>query len=275
MKKLFAICLAILLAAYPLSAFASGPWGIVPRYHEVDASGKVIGDVVEDIDEMKARGEHFVVQWPDGNVDTAKGFDMYSRDELYYYIPGYKKSMDIERPAGDYILLQYPLPTGYEAADKTPPTVYYDESPPVVWVDVYVKKGGGGSSPAKPSADAPTVAANITMTIEGKKAEIKLPILNISGRTLYPFRECMELIKAEVSWDAATRTAKGVLGANSVEFVLDSATYKANGSTKTMDEGVKAFVNDDRTYIPIRYAAEALGYKVGWDAATNTISLTK
>ena len=31
--------------------------------------------------------------------------------------------------------------------------------------------------------------------------------------------------------------------------------------------------DDDRTYVPIRFLAEAIGYTVGWDEASQTVSL--
>ena len=32
---------------------------------------------------------------------------------------------------------------------------------------------------------------------------------------------------------------------------------------------------DNRTYLPIRFLAEALGYKVGWDESSLTVTLDK
>ena len=38
----------------------------------------------------------------------------------------------------------------------------------------------------------------------------------------------------------------------------------------------KAYIDDaeSRFYLPIRFLAEAIGYNVGWDEATETVSLT-
>jgi hypothetical protein len=115
----------------------------------------------------------------------------------------------------------------------------------------------------------------VTFAVNSKPVDLKLPILNVNGLTMYPFRECMELIGAEVTWDAANRVAGGKLGDKSVEFTLDSSSYKSNGQTVQMDSGVTAFIYNDRTYIPIRYAAESLGYQVNWTEKTKLINLTK
>lgn len=114
------------------------------------------------------------------------------------------------------------------------------------------------------SSDAVAMAEGANLVFRGEKTNFDMPILNVNGRILYPFRECLELMGANVIWIGDTRTAKGTIGNRCVEFTIDSDEYKANGTTKRMDEGLTAFIYDNRTYIPIRYAAEALGYEVKW-----------
>lgn len=48
-----------------------------------------------------------------------------------------------------------------------------------------------------------------------------------------------------------------------------------NGSVIRMDAAMFIDETEDRTYIPIRFFAQALGYEVGWDEDTQTVSLTK
>lgn len=126
---------------------------------------------------------------------------------------------------------------------------------------------------SKTAAPKPPQNTGITVMFKSKKLDLTLPILNINGRTMYPFRECLEAMGAEVSWDAETKTAKGALDGKTVEFTIDSSIYNANGTQMQMDTGVTAFIRDGRTYIPIRYAAEGLGFAVEWDEATQTINI--
>ena len=54
--------------------------------------------------------------------------------------------------------------------------------------------------------------------------------------------------------------------------------YKdAQNNEKKVTMDVTPFLNmsEGRTYIPIRFIAEAMGYDVGWDGATETVTLTK
>jgi hypothetical protein len=37
----------------------------------------------------------------------------------------------------------------------------------------------------------------------------------------------------------------------------------------------KTVIRDGRTYLPAKYVAEALGYTVSWDAATQTVSIVQ
>ena len=43
-------------------------------------------------------------------------------------------------------------------------------------------------------------------------------------------------------------------------MTLDSKTYTVNGAEKTMD--VAPFAKDNRTYVPVRFVGEGLGFKV-------------
>lgn len=59
-------------------------------------------------------------------------------------------------------------------------------------------------------------------------------------------------------------------------FTLGSSTYTVNGVEQTMDAA--AFAQDSRTYLPIRYAALALGVNesnILWDGANQTVTLIK
>ena len=60
------------------------------------------------------------------------------------------------------------------------------------------------------------------------------------------------------------------------EFVIGSTTYKVNDVEQTMD--VAPYVKDGRTYLPVRYVANALGVdnnNIMWDSATGTVTMIK
>jgi len=60
------------------------------------------------------------------------------------------------------------------------------------------------------------------------------------------------------------------------KFVVGHASYTVNGKIYDMD--AKTFIENGRTYVPIRYIAYALGVKekcVTWDEPTKTVHLTR
>jgi uncharacterized protein YjdB len=125
-------------------------------------------------------------------------------------------------------------------------------------------------SQQQPSGDNSTY-----VVFNGETLNFTLPIINVNGRTFYPMRELLEAIGAEVSWIPATKTAIGKIGDLKVEFTINSGSYSDNGVIKLMDAGVYPFLLDSRTYLPIRYACEALGYEVSWDNSTKTIYIVQ
>lgn len=64
--------------------------------------------------------------------------------------------------------------------------------------------------------------------------------------------------------------------ANSASFKVGSNQYNVDGQNKTMD--VAPFIENSRTYLPVRYLADALGISndnILWDSAHQTVSLFK
>ncbi len=62
----------------------------------------------------------------------------------------------------------------------------------------------------------------------------------------------------------------------SAQFVISSNIYNVNGVSKVMDAA--PYIKGDRTYVPVRYLAYALGVAeadVVWDEATQKVTLTK
>lgn len=102
--------------------------------------------------------------------------------------------------------------------------------------------------------------------IDSKKQSFTLPILfdKLHKRTLYPFRQLMDSIGAAVAYDEPTDTAIAEYKGITIKFPLNSSTYYVNGTAKAMDTKTILDPSTNRTYIPVRYAFEALGYTVQW-----------
>ena len=81
-----------------------------------------------------------------------------------------------------------------------------------------------------------------------------------NSRTYVPFRALGEAIGADVVWDNDARTVTYTLDGNEIVMTIGSTTYTVNGVEKTMD--VAPEITGERTYVPIRFIGEALGFKV-------------
>ena len=81
-----------------------------------------------------------------------------------------------------------------------------------------------------------------------------------NNRTYVPFRALGEALGAEVEYDQTAKTVTYELGSTKIVMTLDSKTYTVNGAEKTMD--VAPFAKDNRTYVPVRFVGEGLGFEV-------------
>ena len=93
------------------------------------------------------------------------------------------------------------------------------------------------------------------------------------GRTFVPLRAVMEAMNAQVDYDGATGTVAINRGDVGLSMVLGQNTVSVteNGQSRTVEMDVTPYVKEGRTYVPVRFVAEAWGCAVGWDADTSTV----
>lgn len=117
-------------------------------------------------------------------------------------------------------------------------------------------------------------APDVTVKVDGQYVSFpdQKPYIDSANRTMVPVRAPMEALGCKVEWDEKARKAVISKDGNVAEFTIGSKTYLVNGTKKTMD--TKAVIVNDRTAFPIRFAAEAMGAKVDWDANTYTVLIT-
>ncbi len=123
----------------------------------------------------------------------------------------------------------------------------------------------------------PLSSKSINLKINNKDVVLENRMQIIDGRTMYPFRECLDIIGASVQWDGEKQVAIGEVPGIKIEFPIEKNNYYINGVKHTMDATTYVDNTIGRTYIPIRYAAEGLGYTVDWIEGDfeNTISIYK
>ena len=101
--------------------------------------------------------------------------------------------------------------------------------------------------------------------VDGQTPGVKMdaaPYIS-QDRTFVPVRylgNALGVTDENIFWDTQTSKAKLVLGSRSAELTIGKKQLLASGQAKTMD--VAPELKKDRTYLPARFVAEALGYQV-------------
>jgi hypothetical protein len=115
------------------------------------------------------------------------------------------------------------------------------------------------------------------LMINDKEVVLTLNLQTVNNRTMYPFRECLNAMGASVMWDSENKIAIGELPGYRIEFPIGKSEYWVNGIKHEMDAGAYVDPSIGSTYIPLRYAAEGLGFTVKWIEGNteNTITISK
>ena len=96
-------------------------------------------------------------------------------------------------------------------------------------------------------------------------------VIIVENRTMVPVRFVSQFLGFEVDWDGDSGT---VIFANRTDtVVLRIGLDRLLVNTENIQMDVVAMIYDNRTYIPIRFFAESIGFEVDWDEATQTVLL--
>jgi hypothetical protein len=95
----------------------------------------------------------------------------------------------------------------------------------------------------------------------------------VEGRTMVPMRAILEALGATVTWDERTQTATASNGTHRLQVTIGSRDAIIDGNKVKMD--VPAQIIEDRTFLPLRFTAAALGAAVDWDRTTYTATIAQ
>jgi DNA-binding beta-propeller fold protein YncE len=119
---------------------------------------------------------------------------------------------------------------------------------------------------------------NTTILINSKEARLDAaPFIDkVSGRTLVPIRAIVEAIDGKIGWEATEQKVTIEKDALMIELWIGKPMAKIDGKEVKIDpdKPVTPLIVKGRTFLPLRFVAENLGFKVEWDGATQTITLT-
>lgn len=118
----------------------------------------------------------------------------------------------------------------------------------------------------------PEIAVNGEMhnLIAGELSVV--PII-VDQRTMIPIRGLFEALDGRVGWSEREKKITIYYNDCFMELFIGSNIAKFNGLEVEMD--VEPFVQNNRSYLPIRFIGEAFGFKVDWRPEDNAIYLTR
>lgn len=134
--------------------------------------------------------------------------------------------------------------------------------------------------------DIPAETTEVRLTIgsaaayvNGRAHVLDAAPINRNNRTMLPVRflaNAFGVPDAGIKWEAATRTATLTDGEVTIVVTIGKKEMYVNGKAVALDS--PAVIESNRTYLPVRAIANALGVSndnIAWDASTDTATLVK
>ncbi len=108
---------------------------------------------------------------------------------------------------------------------------------------------------------------------DAKTREIDVAPYIVDGTTMIPLRGLFEEMGATVSWNGDEEKITVSDGKTEMIFQIENTRVFVNDVRHGVI--VAPRITDSRTFIPLRFVSEQLGYRVSWDGATQTITIEK
>lgn len=180
----------------------------------------------------------------------------------------------------------YITSTSYADVNVEPNTTYYYTVKPVLaeanpFQEIEEKLGNAiatfviktGNQVYKPGSFKHFIMLKLdspNMSVDGINQEVDpgrgtAPVV-IAGRTMVPIRAVVEAMGGTVEWDGSTQKITLKARGNTVEMWMGKTDIKINGVSKKMD--VAPVSKNNRTFVPVRFAAENINCKVDWINST-------
>jgi len=118
----------------------------------------------------------------------------------------------------------------------------------------------------------------VTVAIEGKTLSLtNIPII-VNSRTLVPLRELLIGLGVKDSdeniiWNGENRTVNIIHDDIEIELLIDQTYGYINSKRVNLDSA--PIIYKDRTYLPVKFVAESLGYEVEWEPYTLKAIITR
>ncbi len=114
-----------------------------------------------------------------------------------------------------------------------------------------------------------TIGEKVTVVFGDPVVNDVAPILR-NDRAMLPIRFVVEALGGTVTWNEAQQSVTCVKGDNTITIYIGHPFALVNGNPVELDS--PAFIENDRTYLPIRFIAENLDAAVTWNADAQEVT---
>jgi len=115
--------------------------------------------------------------------------------------------------------------------------------------------------------------SSVNICVEGEKWNYEIAPCIKDERTLVSLKDISSMLDIEFQYEPETKLITASTDDYSVELTVDSEQAKGTRLGYTLD--VTPQINKDNIMVPLRFIAEQLGYKVGWEQDTRTVRIEK
>ena len=116
-------------------------------------------------------------------------------------------------------------------------------------------------------------APPVFLQVNGEFVQGDMPPVIFDNSTLVPARAVFEKLGAKVTWDAKKMIVGVTLDDKNISMTINKKSAAVNGNA--YDMLIPPKIVNDRTMIPVRFVAEAIGLKVEWMEAERIVKISR
>jgi hypothetical protein len=119
-------------------------------------------------------------------------------------------------------------------------------------------------------------ADEITVLVNGEKVVSDTPaVITPSGSTMLPFRSIFNALGVNddsIKWNQNSKSIEVRSGGKYMFLMIGNTGALVNDALVTLNAA--PYIENGRTFVPVRFVSESLGADVKWNKSTKTVEIT-
>jgi exopolysaccharide biosynthesis protein len=128
-----------------------------------------------------------------------------------------------------------------------------------------------GEIPVAPKSKVEMAVGRTSLTVNGITSKLEQAPITENNSTLIPVRFFVDAMGGEIKWDAKEKRVSVIRDGHLIEMWIGDKMVVVDG--KLIESPVAPKLSNGRTLLPLRLISEALGWKVGYEEKTKSITL--